>query len=211
MKKYFQFIFLIFCLQSFSQNINFDTFIEYKAVKSGLVHYFFLNSTNNNYHFSGVNHNNDKIMGSLVDKQAKKYHLYYLKNLGNTIGFEYFISDSLSKRTKHTFQNYYYEYKEEVIDSVTTKLTFFGYKNKKKKKVLRTIEVIAINNSIKYEFDFLNTITHGLFVNSNIEILTDLPTSVKIFDKKNILIEEHKLITNKVVKAQIILPKIEIN
>lgn len=211
MKKAILFLVLIFSFNTYSQDINFDTFIEYKTTKTGLIHYFFFNATNNNCHFSGYNNDNDKILGSLIEKQKNKSHLYYLKNQGNSIVFDYYYSREFNpNKSNNHFASYYYEMKEESIDSVSIKTTFFGYKNKKKKKLIRTIEVITIKSNLNYKFDFLNSVTHSLFINSNIETLDGLPISIKIFDKKNKLEEEIKLITNKDVKAKITLPKPEI-
>ncbi|WP_396180691.1 hypothetical protein [Flavobacterium sp.] len=169
-----------------------------------------MNTLNSNYYFSGHNFNDDKIMGSLIDEVSRKSHWYYLKNHSNSICFEYFLTDSLTKKSKHTFKSYYFEFKEEIIDSVNTKLSFFGYKNKDKKKILSTVEIITIKSNLKYDFDFINSVSHGLFLNSNIEILTDLPISIKIFDGRNKLFEEIYLITNKNIITRVPLPKTEV-
>jgi hypothetical protein len=207
MKFKYIIFFLFFFVRIFSQEYHFDRFIQYRNNFNGSIYFFMTSSLNTNYIFTGINNRNDEIYGSIIDDNYKnRLGVFSVKNINNSVSFIFDKIVELEPRNNKTFTKYYFTKNEIKIDSTKTKIVILTYTSPKLKNVKRTIEIIYDNTQEKFTTNFLNTFSHGSFLNTDFNVSIGVPLKI-IMDYKNGNIVSYDILTNKRINTTLTIPK----
>jgi hypothetical protein len=113
----------------------------------------------------------DKVLiGFINDKKKERGFSYQVENVNNSLHFRYLNSQELFlEKYKKYKNNFVFDKKLIIIDSVFSNLKIKVFKNKHKKNIVRQIEILLKKEDFILTNDFINHFTHGTFVNNEIK------------------------------------------
>ncbi|MFV8352188.1 hypothetical protein [Flavobacterium sp. XS2P14] len=200
------FIFLVWSGSIYSQEFIYDIFLQYKNISSGNIHFYMVNSLKNTNLFTG--HSKDfEMYGSIFEEKKQTYHKFKVHNLEKSVSFIYEESKKQEKFNAKRVPKFYYKQIETLIDSIKTKVLILGYARPKMKRAQIAIEIIYENSDVKFNEEFLNSFSHGSFLNTDFKISIGIPIKI-IVDYKNGNIRTYERITKKTIATKLIIPKI---
>lgn len=170
MKKLFFFLFLIICsFKKDGQNYiyNFNVFLEYKGNNNSVS--YMLNSKDSLYDLQ-ISQVDKVLIGFINDKNKARGFSFQVENFNNSLHFRYLNSQELFlEKYKKYKNNFVFDKKLIIIDSVFSNVKITVFKNKHKKNIVRQIEILLKKEDFIITNDFINHFTHGTFVNNEIK------------------------------------------
>ncbi len=202
MKIIFLLIFSARYQSIYCQDYSFDYMLEYEDVKNGYSSFLLINQKNDSYILKTSEGSQD-IYGTIRDSKNDISHEYDLKNVDTDLQFNYLYSRKYNAHTKNTF---FFEISEVDIDSTKKEVRILVYKNEKRNKLLRKIEVI-LDLSVEFAFEkIMNYYTHGTFANSTLKISKGIPLILKV-DYMNGFTYELKLVKKQIINTVLSISK----
>lgn len=180
MKKIFPIAILFFLQNIFCQEYqyHFDYLLEYKSNDTNQIINIF-NSKDDTFKMR-INRGNNNYYADIIDDKNKIIHYHEAINTtNNSIQFNYLFSKKFEANSSFKY-NFFFDMTEKKIDSSKTEVNILVYRNKKKKKILKKIELIIDHSEPINNIDLLNLFTHHTFLDGNLQIIKGIPLSIKI-------------------------------
>lgn len=195
MKKFTVF-FLLFCFFGFSQEqYTFDHISIYKGYNGFMNNNYklitFGNSKDHSYNFEIALNANDSVISVVLRLESIEKYVVFInepfpfKDFNSEIHLKY--SQKKKKYSNGSECKLLFNKNETInVDDSSKKTTFCIYKNKKKTKIIRKIEINSFQSEVKNQkFNFVHS--NAFLKCNNIDFLPNAIKSYKLFEGEKLL------------------------